>query len=459
MPGFTRLAAIFCFILSFHELSAQTNCVNYDSRYPLTGANGRMYYWNPVWNFPTLRQKKISNLNIGGNGMWRGLLEYLPAGYTLAANSTKKYPVIIYFHGSASKGFGSALELCRLFKDRGADSATYKALPGRIERNNSVFTQTFAGIKYEYIVISPQFTEYTRLQPGVPDRFPSAKDVEAVINYVAAKYRIDTRRIYLTGYSTGANMIIEYAGSSVARAKRVAAIMPVSLCSQLSHPNNKGIYAKNIGLAKLKTWFVYCEDDNCGGGSAILRVSDKWVDSIRKVPGMYPPRYTRLRNINPPTLYNCSDSLYHDSWSRAYDPNFRTSFNFTTSNSLINDGINLNIYEWFARQVNPAAAAVAPASIQLAPGEGLTVESRSRQVIISPNPVVSQLNAFVSLDKPGKLTMTLCDLTGKQLESVSGLYGKGTTQVRFNSAGLPAGIYFLRISGDDINITQKVLKK
>ena len=109
------------------------------------------------------------------------------------------------------------LELCRLFKDRGGDSAGHKTFPGRVERNTSNLTQVYNGVTYEYIVVAPQFNKYTRLVSGTPDAFPSAKQVENVINYVVARYRVDPRRIYLTGYSNGANMIIEYVGSSLAQ--------------------------------------------------------------------------------------------------------------------------------------------------------------------------------------------------------------------------------------------------
>ena len=67
---------------------------------------------------------------------------------------------------------------------------------------------------YEFIVISPQFNDYTRNQDGTGN-YPSYQAVEDVIDYVEAKYRIDKRRIYLTGLSNGANMITEYAASSV----------------------------------------------------------------------------------------------------------------------------------------------------------------------------------------------------------------------------------------------------
>jgi poly(3-hydroxybutyrate) depolymerase len=206
-----------------------------------------------------MKMQKVSGINIGGDNFFNGMLQYLPASYFNASNASKKYPLIISFHGGGAKGNGSAMELCRLFKDRGADSAGHKTFPGRVERNTSSLTQTYNGVTYEYLVIAPQFNKYIRGQSGTADQYPSAKQVENVIDYAVQKLRVDPKRIYLTGYSNGANMIIEYVGSSVARAKRVAAIMPVALCSQLGHISNssRGIFAKNIGSAKLKTWFVY----------------------------------------------------------------------------------------------------------------------------------------------------------------------------------------------------------
>lgn len=349
-----RIAVTTSLLVLATSALAQTDCVNYDSRYPITTSTGKQYIWNPLWNFSPMKMQKITNLNIGGDDFFYGMLQYIPSSYYSTANANKNYPLIISFHGGAARGNGTQTELCRLFKDRGGDSAGHKTFPGRVERNTSQLTQNYNGQTYEYIVIAPQFTHYVRQIPGSPDNFPSAKQVENVIDFAVQRFRIDPQRIYLTGYSTGANMIIEYAGSSVARASRVAAIMPVALCSKLGHPGNvaMGVFAKNIGVAKLKTWFVYCEVDNCGD-NAFYHVTNPWVDSIMKVPGAATPRYTRLRNQNPATLYNCSDSLLHDAWSRAFDPNFRVSHQFNNGNSTsVNDGINLNMYEWFIRQTN-----------------------------------------------------------------------------------------------------------
>jgi len=452
----STLSVCFLALLFAKGAFAQTDCVNYDSRYPITTSTGKKYLWNPLWNFSPMKMKKFSGLNIGSDNYFNGMMVYVPPSYYYTANATKKYPVIYSFHGYASRGYGSALELCRMFKDRGGDSAGHKTFPGRVERSTSNLTQSWNGVTYEYIVIAPQFNKYIRLQPGVPDQFPSAKQVENVINYIIGRYRIDQKRMYLTGLSNGANMIIEYAGSSVARASRVAAIMPVALCSQLGHINNssKGIFAKNIGLAKLKTWFVYCEGDNCGSGP-MLNVPNAWVDSIMKVPGAARPRYTRLRNLNPATIYNCSDSLLHDAWSRAFDPNFRASYYYTPSGAVgANDGINLNMYQWFIRQINTAvapSASVLDETVPDLPGES--------SIIITPNPFSSYVSAYLSLNKAQKVLITLSDITGRVVQSKQGSFQLGNSEVKLDLSGVPGGVYVLKVAGENFSLTEKIVKR
>ena len=107
---------------------------------------------------------------------------------------------------------------------------------------------------------------------------------------------------------------------------------------------------------------MYCEIDGCGASGPISQtdkdVPNKWVTAINSVPGAIPPRYTILTSSGSRAagLYDCSDSLLHDAWSRAYDPNFKASFfypdGFTKPTSKTNDGQNQNIYEWFAQSQN-----------------------------------------------------------------------------------------------------------
>src|SRR5690606_5980154 len=90
--------------------------------------------WNTAWDFPDLKQTKVTNLGVGPGGignyyMFFGMLEYLPDDYD-PGNTSIKHPLIIFFHGGGSAGNGTEQHLCRLFKDRGGDKATHKSLPG-----------------------------------------------------------------------------------------------------------------------------------------------------------------------------------------------------------------------------------------------------------------------------------------------------------------------------------------
>jgi predicted esterase len=312
--------------------------------FPRTVSGVTYQYNEAAWNFTNINQNKKSGLNIFNN-TFRGLLEYLPAGYS-AEDKQTKYPVIIFFHGGGSRGDGSARQLCRLFKDRGDDMATHKSIPGRVARQELPLTQQYEGKTYKFIVISPQFFKYDRpLDESAPADYPSAPHVEAMINYVVQHYNVDTNRIYLTGYSNGANMIVEYAASSVARAKRVAAIMPVSNCTFLNSVRNANANLKpaNITNGKLPVWFVQCITDvPCG-----LAPAQEWYNVLKNTAGSVTPRFTMLRDNQSDPLYQCSDTLLHDAWSRAYDPIFRKSF---VNGNGVNDNINLNMCEWFIRQ-------------------------------------------------------------------------------------------------------------
>ena len=204
----------------------------------------------------------------------------------------------------------------------------------------------------------------------------------------------------------------------------------------------------------MKTWFVYCEGDNCGSGP-ILNVPNPWVDSINKVAGAAKPRYTRLRNINPATLYNCSDSLLHDAWSRAFDPNFRVSNVYTPSGPVgANDGINLNMYQWFIRQVNTAPASAS----ELDPTIPAVVVEKST-ITVSPNPFVSEVTAHLSLDKTQRVQINLTDMTGRLIQTVRGVYGQGYSEVRLNLDKAPAGVYMLKVAGENFSSTQKIIKR
>lgn len=271
-----------------------------------------------VRNFPDLKHNKVSGIDIA-DGMFRGLLEYLPKGYN-ADDTTKKYPLIIYFHGREARGEGTKTDLCRILWD--GITGTGSSLPPLIEGNEFPDYTDHEGEKYQFIVISPQFTDYL-----YPKKYPSVTEVDAVIDYLVKNYNVDSKRVYLTGMSTGANMVVEYAASKQSRGK-VAAISTASLCDSVSISTNvdRDLTPENIASNKTGVWFMQCrQDDRCS-----VDIPIEWYERIRKAGGN--AKITILDNKADDPKLHCA-RFEHNTWYRMYDPAFRI------------DGLNL--YEWF----------------------------------------------------------------------------------------------------------------
>lgn len=274
-----------------------------------------------VRNFPDMLHHKKTGLNIA-NGMFRGLLEYLPAGYN-ANDTTKKYPVIIYFHGYDARGEGTSYDLCKILWD--GITGPGASLPPMIEGRMFPESVQSGGENYSFVVISPQFTHYL-----FPNDFPSVKEVDAVVDYVVTNYRVDPSRVYLTGMSTGANMVIEYAGSRMSRGK-IAAISTASLCDSVSISSNvdRDITPANIVRNDIGMWLMQCTDDErCSAD-----ISRDWYNQVIAAGGKK-ARLTILDNNHPDPMFHCA-RYEHNTWFKFYNPDFRQE--------------GMNLYEWFLK--------------------------------------------------------------------------------------------------------------
>ncbi len=463
--------------------------------------------------YPNMKQSKVSGLSIGNpvNPRVKGLLQYTPTTYN-PSDLTKTYPVIIYFHGNGAVGEGTTSDLCRILTDG------ERAVPNRIENGffqDSVNHPT-SGVLYSYIVISPQYNVY-----DYPSNFPSASLVDSVIDYVVANYRVDVNRIYLTGMSAGANMVIEYAGSSVARANRVAAIALASICSQVGvHPNSLTV-GKNIADADLPVWFLTCENDfGCPPP-----LSRRWYDSIvANSPGVPPIHDSLDFPFSGDTLYSCR-GFGHDTWT-------------AMSHSLYAPAKtgNKNLYNWF---IQYSAASIVPVTLKdysvrlsngkviirwttlnetnnggfvversdqsqsfkeiaVINGSGSSQQQRSyeyiddkplkdlsfyrlvqrdldgqkqyyqmrkiinrtsfNRIVISPNPFKHDLSIYLNVDKTQYVSAAITDINGKTVRTQNGTYSEGSTEITIRTSDLPAGIYFLKVQGKEFSETHKVIK-
>jgi len=237
------------------------------------------YYKETQFPVETCISKSISP-NIGG------YVEVLPASYDLYPS--KKYPLLIYLHGVASRGSGTLAEL----KDYETTS-----VPGLFYRHLFPANFVVGGETFQFIVVCPQVKDW-----------PYSPDVDALVDYCINKYRVDKSRIYLYGGSMGGGATWDYA---IDHGDRLAAIAPMSGASWPTEDKGKKIAQSGVAV-----WAFHNKNDP-------------------SIPSWYSINYVDyINNYNPvvPAKLTLFNDDKHNSWKTASDPNFRE------------DG--MSVYEW-----------------------------------------------------------------------------------------------------------------
>lgn len=254
-------------------------------------------------NFP---MGSIPGNNLPGypHDFFSGHLKYFPADYN--ANPTKKYPVIIYLHGHSAQSNGNPNDLCLILSDM------EYTIPWNIEHNRFPEPFNYNGTDFSFIVLCPQFRGY-----NPPWHYDT--QIDAYITWALSQYRIDPDRIYLTGASAGANLVVDYISSSKAHAERIAAATIPSLCYKVDQQIASG--PANIAQGKVPTWFMQCSSD---GNPCEVTVPTTWVNQINAQPDKVAPRFTVL-NPNPGNIPPGDSLLYcrgwaHLTWGAMYYP-------------------------------------------------------------------------------------------------------------------------------------------
>jgi poly(3-hydroxybutyrate) depolymerase len=233
--------------------------------------------WSQTWSG---KQTSINN-NTGG------FYEYKPIGY----DGVKKYPLIVFLHGYGELGNGKS-DLYKL--------ATV-GLPLLINNGGFPSVFTVGGQNHSFIVICPQFTSW-----------PTPQDVEDVMNYALNNYSVDQTRIYVTGLSMGGGGTWDYAGSTIARASKVAAIVPI--CGA-STPYT--FAEQNMKDAKLPVLATHNNDDP----TVTVSNTNGYVNGMNSL------------GANPAAIKVIWPYGGHNAWTVTYDPN----------NRFVN---GMNCYEW-----------------------------------------------------------------------------------------------------------------
>lgn len=465
--------------------------------------------------YPNIGQKKIMSISVGGspgNPRYVSLLQYTPGGYD-ENDENKLYPVMIYFPGNGTASESGGVDPCRLLSDQPT------SLPAKMADRLFRDSAYYQGVWHKFIVLSPQYNKYYYDgNNGVYD-FPTPESVDSLIDYALSQYRIDPTRVYLTGMSAGANIVIQYASSSIERAQRVAAISIASTCSQVGVYPNASNAASIIASAGLATRFISCPaDEYCGNGPAL-----SWINGINAASPLVAPEFISLDQNTAGQTFSC-EGFKHNTWNKLYDSSFRYngknllewSIQYTGNAALpvklesytarlSNGKVFLN---WSSSREQHAATytieragadqqytelatlAAKGNSNQLSqyayvderPQTGLNlyrlvqtdadgrrtifevrsvVDSRnlSAKLLVYPNPIQSEFTAYLNIKRTQKVSLVLTDMNGRVLKSKTAFYGEGNTGINLSVATLPKGVYFLRAQGEDFTAVQKLVKE
>lgn len=218
-------------------------------------------------------------------------LLWLPKDYNIKKNSDEKYPLIIALNGKGSQGSDiNELLSNGTIAQRIADGWNATAANPSDKKT------------YSFIVFTPQC-------PILHSWGWSAKHIKIMLSTLKADYRIDTKRIYITGCSAGGWGLWSCITDDDELCKQFSAIGPVSSASA-DHPEK----ISNVDKYGIACWNI------CGTDDAFYKNA---VDYTNIINSDKPPIKAKLTGLA---------GVGHNAKLQAYDANWRVE--------------NKNFFEW-----------------------------------------------------------------------------------------------------------------
>lgn len=219
-----------------------------------------------------------------------GYYAYFPSGYD---DNDYEYPLLLFLHGSGERSISNSIPPNQL------DKVLIHGPPQLIEAKNWNPT-------YPCLVISPQSEgDWT---PDLIHRF---------IKFLIENYRVNTKRIYLTGLSMGGHGCWFYEGTK-GNSSYATALVPIC---------GRGPLGSTEKLVDTPIWAFHGEKDELvraftNNGSFLM------VNQINANNPKFPAKLTIYPEVG------------HNSWERTYDNSGMGT------ESLEYDPFDLSIYDW-----------------------------------------------------------------------------------------------------------------
>ncbi|WP_338867771.1 PKD domain-containing protein [Myxococcus stipitatus] len=176
-----------------------------------------------------------------------GYILYLPAGYETRDN----WPIVFFLHGAEQVGNGKGTELAKVRQ---------VGLPSYYDKN---------GRDYPFVMVAPQTA-----RNNYWNDWEVQADLNPFIDRILTTYKVNPKRVYLTGLSMGGAGTFAYAGYFPAKLAAAAPVCNGGFGSSLP-------LGQNIVNANLPIWAVHARDDSLSySGTA------GWFTQIGRAMGM-----------------------------------------------------------------------------------------------------------------------------------------------------------------------------
>jgi hypothetical protein len=469
----------------------------------------------PVLTFSQTWEKRASvNLNENCGGYW----EYLPAGYNLPENANKKYPTIIFLNGASEAGSGSLTDLDKMVK---VDpwitdpTGTYLGIPGLIDRNLFPATFTVNGNTHSFIVLALQCV-FNGTVPQVEqyiNYFFSNYRIDTRRAFLTG-ISIGGTRVWTVGGTNksttekfAALIPIDGGADYNYRFCRPPENFTCTVEGQQTNGTDFFTVVNNLSPVSFNTPRVIAIH---GATDFNLRYGEDYVNQIK------------LANPeNSISLFTFPGE--HGSWKQAYDPNIAafsglnlyqwmlaqadillpitlTSFDAISKNKAVeltwNTESESNSSHFAVERssngrefkeigrVNASRNSTTSKNYRFTDNSPLTGNNYYRLKMVDldatfkyselrrvsmngsdlefsfgPNPVTSEANIRITGNQRTRLNITVTDLMGRTLKSMSFSKTDIVFSQKINLAELPAGQYILSVKGDNVNYTQRIMKR
>ena len=260
-------------------------------------------YWSSSNAQQTAGNHLVIQTPINATGTTVNALLKLPNDYNTTPGS---YPILVFLHGTGESGTTIA-NLSRIYNNAGSGGPSY--FIAQNQWPDSIINP-LNGQPTKFIVLSPQSSSYSL----------SGSQLNVVINYMLANYRVDANRIYLTGLSAGGHGIHDYTTrNGVNPLHKPAAIVPMSMAS--GTPQQSLI--NNTIADSVRVWGFGSETDIHG------------INTHLFVTGAYNGNGGILAGLG--ALGRFSGYIGgHCCWNNFYNPTYKEVIN----------GVQVSIYQW-----------------------------------------------------------------------------------------------------------------